>query len=212
MKKNKKLTEYFSKYGDIPNEYFERFLYSISKLNIKPKDIDKIKNSIKRILGIKYEEISFVFYFYPQATPRPRYSRFTKSFYVKNALDYNSIFKEFMESSNDINFKITTPCELYCKTYSPIPSNMNKVDTMLAELGFIKHVSKPDADNLLKSYSDMVQKNIVIDDALFYKMNIEKLYSFKPRIEITIRFMTEYDSKYTKNKIEKYKEIKINKE
>ena len=212
MKKNKKLTEYFSKYGDIPNEYFERFAYLISTLNIKMKDIDKIKKSIKRILGIKYEEISFVFYFYPQATPRPRYSRFTKSFYVKNALDYNSIFKEFMESCEDINFKITTPCELYCKTYSPIPSNMNKTDSILAELGLIKHVSKPDADNLLKSYSDMIQRNIIIDDALFYKMDIEKLYSFKPRIEITIRFMTEYDSNYTQKKIEKYKELKETKQ
>lgn len=207
MKKNKKISEYFSKYGNIPNDYFERFSYMVSELNINLKDIDKIKKSIKRILGIQYEEISFVFYFFPQATPRPRYSRFTKSFYVKNALNYNEIFKEFIQSCNELNFKITTPCELYCKTYSPIPANMNKVDTILAELGLIKHISKPDGDNLLKSYSDMVQKNIVIDDALFYKMNIEKLYSSKPRIEITIRYMTEYDSKYNKKKIEKYKGI-----
>lgn len=205
MKKNKKITEYFLKYGDIPNDYFERFSYLISELNINLKDIDKIKKSIKRILRIQYEEISFVFYFFPQATPRPRYSRFTKSFYVKNALDYNSLFKEFIETCEDINFKINTPCELHCKTYSPIPSNMNRIDSILAELGLIKHISKPDGDNLLKSYSDMIQKNLIIDDALFYKMNIEKLYSFKPRIEITVRYMLEYDCKYNEKKIEKYK-------
>ena len=38
MKKNKKITEYFLKYGDIPNDYFERFSYLISELNINLKD------------------------------------------------------------------------------------------------------------------------------------------------------------------------------
>ena len=205
MKKNKKLTEYFSKYGDIPNDYFERFSYLISELNLKLKDIDKIKKAIKRILNIGYEELSFVFYFFPQATPRPRYSRFTKSFYVKNALDYNSIFKEFINTCDEINFKINTPCELHCKTYSPIPSSMNKMESILAELGLIKHISKPDCDNLLKSYSDMIQKNLIVDDAIFYKMTIEKLYSFKPRIEFTVRFMTEPDSKFNSKKLDRYK-------
>ena len=207
MKNNKKLLEYLNKYGDIPNDYFERFVYLMTELKLKVSDIDKIKKHIKRILNIKYEEISFVFWFYPKATPRPRYSRFTKSFYVKNALDYNSIFNEFVKSCDDINYKRITPCELKVKSYSPIPSGMNKLDSILAELGLIKNISKPDGDNLLKSYSDMVQKNIIIDDALFYKMSIEKLYSFKPRIEITLRYMTEYESKYNENKIKKYKEV-----
>lgn len=204
MKKNKKLIEYETKYGNIPKDFYERFSYIISQMNLKIKDIEKIKKSIKRILGIKYEELSFVFYFFPQATPRPRYSRFSKVFYVKNMLNYNEIFKEFIDSCDDINFKIATPCELICKTYAPIPSSMNKIEKILAELGLIKNISKPDCDNLLKSYSDMIQKTLIVDDAIFYKMTLEKSYSFKPRIEITIRFMTEYDSKFNQEKLEKY--------
>lgn len=209
MKKNKKLLEYENKYGNVPNDYYERFSYIISKMNLKIKDIDKIKKSIKRVLGIRYEELSFVFYFFPQATPRPRYSRFTKMFYIKNMMNYNEIFKEFIDSCDDINFKIITPCELICKTYSPIPSGMNRVESILAELGLIRNVSKPDADNLLKTYSDMIQKHLVVDDALFYKMSLEKFYSFKPRIEITIRFMTDYDSKFNNKKIQNFKTIKF---
>ena len=207
MKKNKKVIEYEEKYGNIPKDFHERFIYLLSTLNLKIKDIDKIKQGIKRILGIRYEEISFSFYFFPQATPRPRYSRFSKVFYVKNMLNYNELFGEFVESCEDIDFKITTPAELICKTYSPIPSSMNRIDSILAELGLIKNISKPDGDNLLKSYSDMVQKHIIVDDALFYKMHIEKLYSFKPRIEITIRYMVDYDSEYNKKKIKKYKSV-----
>lgn len=199
--------EYEAKYGDIPKDFQERFMYIVSSMNLKIKEIDKIKKSIKRILNIKYRELSFVFYFFPQGSPRPRYSRFTKAFYVKNALNYNQIFKEFIDSCEDINFKIITPCELKCIAYSPIPTSMTRIESILAELGLIKNISKPDADNLLKTYSDMIQKTIIVDDAVFYKMSMEKLYSFKPRIEITVRYMTEFDSKYNRKKIEKYKDI-----
>lgn len=204
MKKNKKLIEYENKYGDIPKDFYERFSYIISNMNFKVNDIDKIKKSIKRILGIKYNELSFVFYFFPQATPRPRYSRFSKVFYVKNMLNYNEIFKEFIDTCDDIKNTIVTPSELICRTYAPIPSSMNKVESVLAELGLIKNISKPDCDNLLKSYSDMIQKTLIADDAIFYKMSLEKLYSFKPRIEITVRFMNDHDSKFNKRKLEKY--------
>lgn len=208
MKNNKHIKEYMNKYKDIPNNYKDRLRYIMNSLQIKDKDIKNIKERIKYILGINKKSISFVFYFLPKATPRPRYSRFNKSFYVKNAIDYNSVFKEFIEKHTNIDLKITTPCELYCKTFSPIPSSMNKIESILAELGLIKHISKPDGDNLLKSYSDMIQKTLVIDDSLFYKMSIEKYYSFKPRIEITVKYMTEFDSAYNKNKISKYKELK----
>lgn len=205
MKKNKKMMEYVSKYGDIPSNYFDRFIYLISKLNLSLKDIDKIKESIRRIRNIQYEEKSFAFFFFPEATPRPRYSRFTKCFYVKTHLDYNALFNEFMEACDEIKSMIVTPCELYVTTFSPIPSDMNKIDSVVAELGLIKHIVKPDADNFIKTYSDMIQQNLVLNDAICYRMHLDKLYSFKPRIEITVRYMTEYDSVYNKRKISRYK-------
>ena len=199
---NKKVKEYLDKYGDIPSNMSERFNYVLQALNIKDKDIPEIRKRIKKALQMKYDEISFVFYFTPQATPRPRYSRFTKAFYVKNHLNYNELFKKFLDENN-VEFKISTPCEFYCKTFFPIPSSMNRIEKVLAELGLIKHVSKPDWDNLGKTYSDMVQKHLILDDAMIYKGCTEKLYSFKPRIEIRIRFMTEFDSKYNENKLKK---------
>ena len=199
---NKKIDEYINKYGEIPNDINERFSYLLKFLKIKDKDVIEIRKRIKKILRIKYDEMSFVFYFTPQATPRPRYSRFTGAFYVKNQLDYSKIFKEFLDENN-VTFKINTPCEFYCKTYSPIPSTMNKIEKVLAELGLIKHISKPDWDNMAKTYCDMIQKHLIEDDSIIYKGTLEKLYSIKPRIEITIRFMTEFDSVYNERKIRK---------
>lgn len=197
---NKKLEEYNSKYGSVPNNLYDRFLSIISDLNIKPKEMDKIKALVKRNLRTKYRTLSFIFYFTPQATPRPRYSKFTKSFYVKNVLNYNEIFKDFIENVSDVDFVITTPCEFECKTYFPIPKAMNRVESVVAEMGLIHNIRKPDWDNLGKTYSDMIQKHLIADDSLIYKGTVEKLYSFKPRIEITIRFAEDFDSKFNKNK------------
>ena len=196
----KKIDEYNEKYSNIPSELQERFLYVLKELNIKEKEMNKIRQQIKSILRIKFHTLSFVFYFIPQATPRPRYSRFTKSFYVKNALNYNEIFKKFIEETSDIDFLITTPCEFECKTYSPIPSSMNRIEKVITELGLIHNISKPDWDNLGKTYSDMVQKHLISDDSIIYKGTVEKLYSCKPRIEITIKYMDEFDSKFNRNK------------
>ena len=43
---NKKIKEYISKYSDIPDILQDRLIYLLDKLNIKIKDIDKIKNKI----------------------------------------------------------------------------------------------------------------------------------------------------------------------
>lgn len=197
---NKKIDEYNKKYSSIPSELQERFIYILKELNIKEKEMDKIKTHIKKILKMKYNTISFVFYFIPQATPRPRYSKFTKSFYVKNALNYNELFKKFIEETSDIEKLIVTPCEFDCKTYFSTPSSMNRVEKVVAELGLIKNIRKPDWDNLGKTYSDMIQKHLVADDSLIYKGTVEKLYSSKPRIEITIRYMEDFDSKFNEMK------------
>lgn len=198
---NKYIKEYNDKYGHIPNEFMERFIYLIELLKIKTSDIPKLKKLIQKILNIKYNELSFVFYFTPQATPRPRYSKFTKSFYVKNKLNYNDMFGKYIKTINNGQFPIKTPVEFYCKAYLPIPSSMSKFEIILAELGLIHHISKPDFDNLAKTYSDMIQKHLIQDDAIIYRGVIEKHYSIKPRIEISVRYLDEFDSKYNKRKM-----------
>lgn len=202
MGKKLKPKEYNEKYGDISNDFSERFIDLWDTMNIKTKDIPTIQSMIRRIYGIQTKEISFVFYFVPEATPRPRYSRFTKAFYVKNSIDYKTIFSKFIENVDDID-EITTPCEFICKTYKPIPSSMTKYEKILAELGLIKDISKPDWDNLAKTYCDMIQHGLLLDDSLIYKGSTEKLYSIKPRVEITIRYYVTHDSTFNQRKVSK---------
>ena len=78
---------------------------------------------------------------------------------------------------------------------------MNSVNKILAELGFIRPISKPDWDNLAKAYCDMIQGYLLEDDALIIEGISKKYYSIKPRVEITIEWMESFDCKYNEDKI-----------
>ena len=201
----KKLREYINKYGLISKDFNERFTYLIKELKITISDIENIKKKILNIINAKWNKIDLVFYFIPQATPRPRYSNFTKAFYVKNAFNYNNLFKDFINQSEDLKDLITTPCRFYCDIFLPTPSQMTKIEKILCELKLLYAISKPDWDNIGKTYSDMVQTHLLIEDCLIIDGRVRKFYSIKPRIEIRIEFMNEYDCMFNKKRIEKWK-------
>lgn len=208
--KKKDLKKYKEQYGHIPASFGERFNYLLDKVNLSDKHLVELRTKINKYFNHKWEKDKYVIYFLPKATARPRLSGFTKKFYVTDAKSNNDAFKKFCEEAG-INNLITTPCRLLIETYYPIP-NLNKVDTILAELKIIRPLSKPDWDNVGKTYSDMIQNNILLDDSLIIDGRSVKYYSIKPRIEITLEYMTEYDCRYNKNKLEKWGTYEKNKE
>ncbi len=191
--------DYIKEYGHIPKDKIGRLDYLLStfKSNISLKG--KIINEIKKCMNRNYEEINYTIYLLPKATPRPR-STSSGFFYVKGASDNKKLFQRELVKS-DFNM-IYTPCEFYCKSYLPIPKSMNNLEKVLAELGFV-YPFLPDFDNLVKTYTDMIKGSLLYDDGLIYKGVSEKYYSVKPRIEVTIRYMKDFDSKFNKKKIMK---------
>lgn len=197
--------EYEMKYGEVPKDYIKRFVKLLRDTKVREKDIKAIRDRVKKILHMPTEEISFVIYMTPKATPRPRIGKFG-TFYVKGAFDNSKLFKDFMETQFPEANHITTPCQFDISLFLPIPSSgMSRLDKVLAELRLIKVISKPDWDNLGKTYSDMVQKHLLTEDSLIYDARVRKFYSTKPRIEITMRYDSMYDSTYSKKKIESWK-------
>lgn len=190
--------------SDRVNDYLKEKKFNIT-------DISKLQDEIMRIKLIKSKKISFIIYNIPKPTPRPRLSKFNKKFYVKGAFDNKKAFIEFLEDndydlSKDYNLPISTPCKLEITTYAPIPSSMNRIEKLLAELGLISNISRPDWDNLGKTYSDMIIGKLILDDSLFTDVIVKKRYSFKPRIEITLTYKEILESKYNETKVVKWKE------
>lgn len=196
----KTLAEFNDKYGSIPEDFGDRFTYLWETLKIKEKDIIGIQQGIKHIKSIRKNKIKLVVDFKPEATPRPRLNTFSNTFYVKGASEYKKAFEQSVKEV-DID-TIVTPCEFHCITYTPTPTAMTKCEKILAELGLIPDISKPDWDNLAKTYCDMVQHGLLLDDQLIYKGSLEKRYSIRPRVEITIKYFNKYDSTFNQKKIQ----------
>lgn len=198
--------EYQEKYGDIPLDFDQRLYVLIRKLRKtrRKKKID-IFDEIKRIKDIKWKEYKFTIYLLPKATPRPRINRFKGLFYVSGSDINKKLFKKFLEKHP--HEMIYTPMYFYTNIYLPTPSNMKPEEAILAEYGYIRPVSKPDFDNVAKTYADMITGSLIYDDSLIIEGTSKKFYSIKPRIEIIIRYMEEFDSLFNQKKIES----KINK-
>lgn len=195
----KELVEYEEKYGSIPNDRDERLQFIMSKAKDQDRTFSSVPKEIERIRKIKWKTIKYVIYLIPKASPRPRKSM-NGHFYVNGAADNKRFFKNFYKETLDTPI-IDTPCKFYCDSYLPIPNDMSLVNQFLAELGLIRPLKKPDFDNLAKTYSDMTQGILLFDDALIIEGISRKWYSCKPRIEITFKYMEEYDSEYNRKRI-----------
>lgn len=200
----------------IPKDYQERINWIIDTYKIsdaKLKDIIDTKN--KMLQQMYYmPELFVVIYEIPEGSPRPR-ARFIKSKgnnILANARSNHGFIqvysitgaadKKFMQefkTNSDFDFLeslIYTPCSVKYDAYFKTPSIFNSKEKMLAELGMIRPLSKPDFDNVEKKYSDMYTGNIWVDDSIVIESNFNKYYSELPRIEITLRYMNMLYNKY----------------
>jgi Holliday junction resolvase RusA-like endonuclease len=68
----------------------------------------------------------------------------------------------------------------------PIPKSMPKKERTEALAGMLKHVKKPDVDNLVKLYLDVLSGIAIPDDNCVSLGTAVKLYSITPKTVIYI--------------------------
>lgn len=210
--RKQKQCEYKDKYNSIPRDYDTRLVWLMDKLkldNIDRTTITATINTMKEELY--YTRFVIVLYEIPEGSPRPRYrvlrTNVSRAALInpKNIIVYspvgaidNRYMKRLMTESDFawMDTFISTPCIVNYKAYLPIPSNFDKIETYLAELGVYPAISKPDWDNIGKKYSDMTNENLWLDDRLVIKGTVEKYYSVLPRIEITIDYLNKCTNRH----------------
>lgn len=200
------IAEYREKYGMIPSEQSDILKYLESQLRLTEKDYKRIEEEDKYVEGIPWDTLKIILPIIPKPSPRPRYSSATGSFYVTGAAENKKLFKYYIEDMYRI---IYTQTYFSIKTYLPTPtSQMSRVEIYRAEKGTLRPVSNPDWDNLGKTYSDMIQRILILNDNIISKGFVEKFYSVKPRVEIEIKYQKGYDSKFNKRRTENSKSYK----
>ena len=191
--KNRK--RYKEEFQYVSNDEFERIQAYLEKNPIRKSDIGKLRQKMEDISHIEENYLKIVFHIIPEPTPRPRLGIMGR-FYVKNSHSNNEFVRLMVKEDKDLYHIIHTPCTFIVHNYFPIPKSFNRIDTVLAELGLIEMISRPDWDNLGKTYSDMIQKWILQDDSLIIHGESYKHYSLKPRVEILIKYKQEHSCKH----------------
>lgn len=193
------IEDYVRDYGKIPMDENDILLYLKDELKLKDTDFQKIEEMNKIEQEIPWEIVKIVLPIIPRPTPRPRYSGRNGSFYVAGASENKKLFKYYVKEKYNI---IYTQTYMTLNIYLPTPlSSMNRIEVYRAEQKSILPTSNPDFDNLAKTYSDMIQDILILNDNIITKGFVQKFYSVKPRVEIILEYQKGFDSKYNKNKM-----------
>ena len=219
MKKRKqKAEEYENKYSHIPKDYYQRLQWMYDNMKLSDRTVREIFSKRDAMLAsLYYNEFFIVLYEEPEGTPRPRF-RLINRRNISNAAMSNGSFvqvysitgaddQKFMKrliNNNDFmqfNQQLCTPLEITYDAFFKTPSGFNKVDTVLAEVGLIRPLTKPDWDNIGKKYSDMYNSNIWLDDSFVVSGTVNKYYSILPRVEIRLKYLNMVYNRYQYNAI-----------
>lgn len=206
-KKKVSIEKEYEPYKDISDYSEERICQYINENKLSKKKIEKLVEVQNELIERKkkVKKVKFTINMVPKGSPRPRINMFTKSIYVEGAKKNREFFNRLVETNKiNIGDMIYTATKMKIKFYLPMPNTMSHEEKIMAERGLIRPTVKPDWDNLGKT-TDMFNDKLWIDDSLVVESTVKKFYSFKPRIEVTIKYEEYFDSKYNMNRILKSK-------
>ena len=199
-----KQDDYASRFGNIPTDADDRLAFLINNLKFKRSEITFISEMYDKLRSIPCNTYRFTLYLTPEACPRPRYSQRFHRFYVKGARENQELFRQIVETVGGLPM-ITTATQIKIISYLPTPKSMNRFEKYFAEIGLVHALSIPDWDNLAKTYCDMIQNNLLMNDSLIWNGQSIKYYSIKPRIEIEVSYSEAYDCTFNRRKVESSK-------
>lgn len=207
---------YEENYSEIPREYKERLSWMIEKYKISDSQVRELiqrKENMKS--NLCFDEFRIILYEEPLGTPRPRYrvigpknyAQCAKSsqfihVYQPRAHENHEFGKKLVDSDlDDLIRYIQTPFVVDINVYSKTPSYYSKSDKIMAEIGLDWNINKPDIDNLCKTYLDMFNSTIWLDDSLCIRGTVNKFYSILPRVEIFIKYLNCQTNKHQYDKM-----------
>jgi Holliday junction resolvase RusA-like endonuclease len=136
--------------------------------------------------NIKWNKIEILYIGEPKAQARARLNTSLNFFYDPDVSLKQHVLEQ-VKAQLPENFKpLDNEVKIYARFYRKIPKNTTIVNKYLMEFGAIPCLKKPDLDNYIKLFMDSLLNVLFTDDALVTKIDIEKLYSQKPRVELLI--------------------------
>lgn len=122
----------------------------------------------------------------PVGKARQRVTRFGTYTPKATVLYENLIKTEYRRQCHDYRFEDKQALRMEVRAEYLIPASASKVKRAAMARGEIRPVKKPDWDNVGKVVSDALNKLAYRDDTQIVECTVQKFYSERPRITVTI--------------------------
>ena len=132
---------------------------------------------------MKTQEIFFPFD--PVAKGRPKFTRTGHAYTPKKTSDYEKAIRDYYQEEGGELF--VGPIEVKLVFQMPVPKGYPKRVKSQIEDGTIKHIKRPDLDNMAKAILDALNEVAFTDDSHITKLTLVKRYSFFPGTTMTIK-------------------------
>lgn len=130
--------------------------------------------------------ISFTIPVPPSGKERPRLTGKGAVYTPAKTKAYENFIKGcYIEQCGDVSFGDKS-IKMLVKAYVSPLTKFRKAEKEAALRGELKPIGKPDADNILKALLDALNELAYDDDRYIYKIEVERIYSERPRTEVTI--------------------------
>lgn len=161
------------------------------------------KEKGKNYMDTNENKIFFTVIGEPIGKGRPKFTRqgnYVRTYTPEKTASYENLVKLEYEiqvlnnKKSPFSFNEDTPLSLEIKAYFKIPKSTSKKRKTLMEEGKIRPIKKPDIDNVFKVIADSLNGIAYKDDSQIISGSVSKFYSEQPRVEVTIKEMTNRES------------------
>ena len=135
------------------------------------------------------EEFSVLVPIEPTAKGRPRFSVFrghVHTFTPKKTAEYEAKIAEYYMSVKGRKFDREQPLCISIEFGMPIPKSTPKSRRLAMAEGILRHIRKPDLDNLIKAVLDALNGIAWEDDAQVIRITAKKMYSTDPYVFLKV--------------------------
>jgi len=121
----------------------------------------------------------------PRGKQRPKWSP-VGTYTPKKTVTYEAYIKELFAIKYPAFIPLDSALTIKIWAGLLIPKSTSKKKEGMMKLGIIKPTKSPDADNILKTVMDSLEKLAYKNDSQIVRVVMDKDYSERPRLEITI--------------------------
>lgn len=118
----------------------------------------------------------------PRPKGRPRFTRYGHAYTPDVTKEYEENIRNYYIAESSDYYECAIKLEL--SFYLPIPKSTSKKKQRLMEQNVIKHVKKPDVDNLCKSVCDALNGVCWRDDSMITEIISRKMYATENNVGI----------------------------